>query len=197
MMRVMVGVVVLLAAGTAAAQQPVYQPPPAPVYQPPPAPVYQPPPAPVVMLTAEEAEALERGEISEQSHVLGGLVGTFFGFGIGQAVQGRWSDTGWIFTVGEAVSFTVVMVGVARCITLFDDETGCDSGSEMGWIVAGALALVGFRVWELIDVWGGPVWHNNRVRRARQRVSPGGYGLYLAPPISGRGGGVAGISLRW
>lgn len=58
----------------------------------------------------------------------GAGLGTVMGFGIGHAVQSRYTQRGWWFTVGE--------IGV--------------------WFVPGAGALVGFlglKVWESWDVW--------------------------------------------
>jgi hypothetical protein len=54
-------------------------------------------------LSEEEREILERGEYSTGEWVGGGIVGYLAGFGIGQALQGRRSDIGWVFTLGEAV----------------------------------------------------------------------------------------------
>ena len=36
--------------------------------------------------------------ISQGQYISGGVVGTVFGFGIGHAIQGRWTKTGWIHT---------------------------------------------------------------------------------------------------
>jgi hypothetical protein len=182
---VIVGVIVVLGVGGLAAAQPGPPPIRPPAYH---------------ALSQEDLEALQRGEISEFAHLAGGLVGTFVGFGIGQAVQGRYHDTGWIFTVGESVSFGLVVVGLVRCVDLLASDGGldCEDRGDLNWLIAGLVGLVGFRIWELVDVWGGPVWHNDRVRSARLRAyPPAGLGLYLAPPAAGRRGGVAGISLRF
>lgn len=123
----------------------------------------QTPPTPPTPLTPAEQELLERGEIEQGEIVAGGLVGTFFGLGLGHAIQGRYLDRGWIFTVGEVASFTVAVAGAASCI---DDGPDC---SGMGVFVAGFVSLLGFRVWELIDIWAAPGQHNRRVRAIRQR----------------------------
>lgn len=53
-------------------------------------------------LTDKDKEILEIGEISTVSYVVGGVLGTYpVGLGIGHAIQGRWSQKGWIFTAGE------------------------------------------------------------------------------------------------
>ena len=197
-------VLVLLVAGAqqAAAQPgrtPPGQPPPGQPY-PPPAPGpgawHPPPPGGYHLLTPEERELLARGEITPGVHIVGGLVGTMFGFGTGQAVQGRFGDTGWIFLVGEAGSILVIAAALSSC-----GIHSCDD--QAGWIVAGAIGLVGFRLWELIDVWAGPASHNRRVQHARARAYGGYpapyYGAYLAPTMSDGGisGGVAGLSLRF
>src|SRR5512146_1511966 len=110
---------VMIGAGAAAAQPGMTEP------QPPPPPgSYGPPPAgyapmpyayqPPVQLTPEERELLDQGEISDGQHIGGGAMALFVGLGVGQAVQGRWHDTGWIFTLGEPVAVTIMMIGVAE-----------------------------------------------------------------------------------
>lgn len=115
------------------------------------------PSATAVALTEDEQEALNKGDISTGQYVVGGLVATFlFPFGVGQAVQGRYSDTGWIFTVGELASITTLVVGVASssCRTTIASSTSlvgttsCDT-SPLLWVGLGGL--VGFRIWEVID----------------------------------------------
>ena len=39
-------------------------------------------------LSPEEREILNRGEINDSTYAIGGIVGTLFGLGLGQAVQG-------------------------------------------------------------------------------------------------------------
>src|SRR5262245_38862858 len=108
---VLVALAILLAQGRVEAQPgqaPPAQPyPPQPYPQPYPYPQPQPQPGygygqpyaqQYYLLTPEERELLARGEIDAGSAVAGGAIGTFFGFGIGHAVQGRYSDMGWIFT---------------------------------------------------------------------------------------------------
>ena len=36
--------------------------------------------------------------ISEGQYIMGGVFGTVIGYGIGHAMQGRWTKTGWIHT---------------------------------------------------------------------------------------------------
>src|SRR5262245_44394392 len=43
-------------------------------------------------LTLDEQYLLERGFITEGEHLGGGAVALFFGFGLGHAIQGRWSE---------------------------------------------------------------------------------------------------------
>lgn len=186
------------------AQPPPYpaQPPPG---QPQPYPAQPPPYAyPPIQLTPEEHEMLMAGEISDGQHIVGVVASLGFGFGVGQAVQGRYSDTGWIFTVGELASITALMVGVFRA---FDDclelDDSCNDGNSDGvpLIVAGAIGLTVFRIWEIVDAIGGPSKHNARVRELRMRlgipqpmytkITP-----YVVPSRDG-GGGTAGLSFRF
>jgi hypothetical protein len=194
--------VIVLGASVATAQpgQTPYAPPP--YAQPPPgvpAPyAYQ--PRPQVMLTDEERHLLEVGEISDGKHLGGGLAAVFFGFGVGQAVQGRWSDTGYIFTLGEGASVVALFYGLGRALSC-DGESSC-SNEGAGWMVGGLLAYTALHVWEIADAFVVPPRHNQRVRELRSRLGYPPAGMYysvkpfLTPPKNGDGA-VAGFELRF
>jgi hypothetical protein len=180
----------LLASTTAAAQPAVMQP----YYQ-------QPPPPPPQQLTLDELAALEVGYIGDTQYIGGGLAAMFLGFGIGQAVEGRWGQAGWIFTLGEPVAAGVMFFGVVQAI-----ESSCDGGSAVCGhpgetaVIAGAIALVGLRLWEIVDAWVAPPRNNAHYRSARLKLGepPSPYAVrpYVVPSSDG-GGAVAGISLRF
>lgn len=190
---------------------PPAQPYPPPAQQPPPPmqPYQQPPPgvpppygyAPV-QLTPEEHELLLEGEISEGAHIGGAIANFFIGFGIGQAIQGRFGDTGWIFALGTAASFTAFIVGLGQlagdCAV---DSPDCDENGD-----GAVLALVGmvgvgvFHIWGIVDAIAGPSRHNRRVRDLRMRVGQPMYYQGRIEPYfhkSRDGGGVAGVTLRF
>ena len=154
-----------------------------------------------LQLSAEDAEILERGEISDGAYIGGAAVSFFFGFGTGQAVQGRWSDTGYIFTFGEAASLAAVVIGAIDTFRDCPDlGTQCDRSNGPWLFWGGLIAATGLRVWELVDAFTVPPEHNRRLRELRQRLGiapPPVYGMkpYLAP--AGTSGGVAGVSLRF
>lgn len=147
------------------------------------APHLRPPP----QLTPEEAKLLARGEISSGTHVAGGLAAFFLGLGVGHGIQGRWDETGWIFTVGELASIAAIIVGIGE-------------GEDSALVVGGAVGLVVFRVWEVVDAFAGPARHNRRLRELRMRLGypPAPYAItpFVAPPRDGAGG-VAGVSVRF
>jgi hypothetical protein len=219
MMRTLISCVVLVGLGiasTASAQpgaDPTTPPPagPPPTYPPAPqqpAPVYVPPPyqyqqpAPV-MLSPEDQDLLSQGEITDGQHIGGGLASVFLGWGIGQAIQGRWSETGWIFTLGEAASLTAIIYGISQedCFLAIDCE-GDDGGGGEGFIIGGIVGILVFRVWEVVDAFAGPPRHNRKVRELRMRLGypPVMYGKrmtpFVVPPRDGAGA-VAGVSLHF
>jgi hypothetical protein len=163
-----------------------------------------------IRLTEEELEILEQGEISAGRFIAGGIVGTHVGFGVGHIVQGRWSDMGWMFTIGETAAFAAFVYGMADCLegetyyasdtNGYHDTTTRNDGCNAGLFVGGLIGFAGLRLWEVIDVWTGPPRHNARYRRVRARVGPG-YRLSLKPmrnPASGDlAGGVAGLSFQF
>ena len=176
---------------------------------PPPAGVMVPPPYQYVpvQLTTDEQDLLNQGEITDGRHVGGILVSLFFGLGIGQAVQGRYGDTGWIFTVGEAASTVALIVGVVKtlddCFDTFD-ERGChDNSTGDALLIGGFIGLAAFRIWEIADAITGPPRHNARLRQLRMRLGVPPVSLsrrlrpYMAPPLSRDGGATAGLTLRF
>jgi hypothetical protein len=187
---------------------PPVQPAPYPPAQQPPPPMQQPPPgvpppygyAPM-QLTPEEHELLLDGEIGEGAHIAGVVANFFIGFGIGQAIQGRFGDTGWIFALGEAASFTVFIIGIGQlardCGIVERDD--CDESNGAGLALAGALGLGVFHVWGLVDSIAGPSRHNRRVRDLRMRVGQPMYSHRIQPFLhkSRDGGGFAGMALRF
>jgi len=203
------GLVLILAlfgarAGAAHAQPGATPPPPAPSPYAPPPYAYPPPPQPVA-LSDQDRELLARGEISDGQHLGGGLASFFFGFGLGQAVQGRWSDTGWIFTLGEIGSIGLIIWGADRLVDDCYDSPSCDNNNEDAgapMLAVGVIGLVVFRAWEIVDAISGPVTHNRKVRDLRMRLGyppPGTYyGVrpYVAPTAEGDGS-VAGIRLAF
>lgn len=172
-------------------------PPPPQGYTPPPQGYYYPPQGyyPQPMLTLEEREVLEEGEISGGRVLFGVVLNGWLGLGLGQAVEGRWSDTGWIFTVGEPVALTVAFSTLLGC----DGHDGC-SGGQRSLIAASLLGYFGLRIWSIVDAITGPDHHNRRVRDLRMRLgmSPPELSLtpYLLPTAEGQGA-TAGLSLRF
>lgn len=192
MRAVVISAAMVLELGVAAAQPGAWAPPPGAGAAPPPVPApyaYEPSSS---GLSDEDQSVLARGEIDDRQYIVGGLAASFLGLGVGHAIQGRWSERGWIFTVGEIAAYGVFAWGYAKAW-----ECGCDGAA--GVAVAGLLAAGGLRLFEIADAWVEPPAHNQRVRSLRRRypVASPGTGLYLSPPQSHERGGVAGLSLRF
>ena len=207
-MRMITTVLFVVLLEGAARAQPA-PPPPYPVAPAPPAQAYPPPglvpPTRYVELTAEQQKLLAEGEIPENKYIGGAIVGLFVGFGVGQAVQGRYGDTGWIFTVGEVASGAVLVTGMVRAFGDFDrcfDNSTCPRDHTAGvLLLGGVIGLAAFRIWELVDVFNGPTKHNARVRALRLRLGiPPMYSRvqpYIAPSMSGDHATTAGLTFRF
>lgn len=119
-------------------------------------------------LTENDKKVMEVGEISTARYVTGGILGTYpIGFGVGHAIQGRWTQGGWIFTAGEVGAVAMIVAGLSSCIDNSFDEC---SGGESSLIVMGALGFVGLRIWEIIDVWAVPPGHNKKYRELKNYI---------------------------
>jgi|SRR5665647_2668115 len=196
-MRTLLVIAVLLGSTVAQAQPGTTEPMP---YEP--QGYYAQPPMVQLQLTEAQQDLLARGEISIGRYVTGGILSYAIGFGVGHAVQGRWNDQGWIYTVGEGAAGVAIMYGLSQAIGGrggFDGNTERNRRGER-YLIGGFLVLAGFRVWEVVDAWVAPPIHNRKVRALKQQLglAPPVYGFYLAPPQSPDAtGGVAGLALRF
>jgi hypothetical protein len=96
------------------------------------------------------------------NYIAGGIVGTVVGFGIGHGIQGRWSDGGWIFTVGDTAALGTYIAGLVIIVS----DTNVDGsgpfvftdgapGHGVALAVIGAIAYLGIHIWEIVDIWTG------------------------------------------
>lgn len=156
-----------------------------------------------LQLSAEDQELLSQGSISTGEHIGGGVAALFLGFGIGHAVQGRWMDRGWIFTLGETASVGLVIYGMSRaasCTSLDESGTGGCASNGLGLVAGGAVALTALHLWETIDAFVAPVGHNRRVRAAQVRAGMRPMYSTITPyvtPVQAGDGAMGGLSLRF
>lgn len=154
-----------------------------------------------ISLTEKDRDVLEIGEISNAKYVIGGILGTYpIGLGLGHAVQGRWDQTGWIFTAGELGSVGVFLVGALSCDNNNDNTTCSDWSTTL--IVSGIIGYVGFRLWEIGDVWAAPLGHNRKVRELKEYINKAPTpmvksSLNLVPVINPKMGQGIGLTLTF
>lgn len=194
-MRVLAAVVVLLVSSVVAAQPGAQLQP----YPPPPGYGYAPQPM-QVQLTLDEQYLLERGYISDGQHVGGTVVAFFFGFGIGHAVQGRFTERGYLFAIGDAVAGAIMvngMIKLSNCV--LDSCTQAQEESMMKWLLVGTLSLSVVRIWEIVDAATGPTMHNRKLRDLHMRLGMRPMYTRLVPYVTPAqdSGAVAGVSLRF
>lgn len=140
-------------------------------------------------ITPEERQILEDGEISTTRYVVGGILGTYpLGLGIGHAVVGKYSEKGWIFTVGQLGSAMIFVSGVSSCFEDYDSSRGC------GTATLGLYALVGFRIWEIIDIWTIVPKHNRKYRSLKKLKEK--YEMSFSPTLWKDSAGMA-LTLRF
>lgn len=119
-------------------------------------------------MSNEEQEIYLRGEMDKTKYIVGGILGTYpFGLGIGHAIQGRYAEKGWIFTAGEVGSLGVATASLVGCYS----DTLTNHNCNLAPFVIGVYAYLGFRVWEIIDVWSTPLVQDNEYRRIRTKYN--------------------------
>jgi hypothetical protein len=166
-----------------------------------PQPGYAPPQGMVpIQLSADDHAILQRGEIPQNMQLVGAVANTFLAFGIGQAIQGRWGETGWIFTLGQGASIALMIGGAVRAVEC-DFDQRCNNNGAAGALIAGAIGFTVFYIWGIVDAVTGPAAHNRRVRELRMRLG-------IPQPMWSRplpyldkardgGGGTAGLVFRF
>ena len=134
------------------------------------------------------------GSIGTGRYIAGGVLSIYPGFGIGHAVQGRYLQKGWIFTVGEVASAYVVLDGLGKCgLTAAIYNNGTCSGTEN--IVAGVAVFLGFKIWEIIDAWSGS---NHQKKNDEKQNSTNTQPMDIFPLLEARSDGViAGVNIRF
>lgn len=163
------------------------------------------PPSQGIEITAEEAWLLKRKDITKARYVVGGVVESAYGFGIGHIVQGRWLEKGWVFTAGEVSAVAVAVYGfreLHRSSWCSSEEFGIECGDRTyahTLLLTGLVTYMGFRIWGAIDAWATPMAEAGRRRTLRRRLGlpPGSY---LAPVLSttpDATGPMAGLDLRF
>jgi hypothetical protein len=155
----------------------------------------QPGMTPTVPLTPDEQELLAHGEYSTGRITGGGITAIIAGYGIGQAVEGRWLSDGWKFTLFDVAGTALYVGGLASAF-----QANCDSGCNNGALamfLGGFAILSASRIWQSFDAFVEPKRHNHRLRELRQRLGmpPPTLGPYVAP--SANGGATTGLVLRF
>ena len=120
--------------------------------------------------------------ISQGSYIGGGVASIFLGFGIGQAIQGRWKERGWIHTTVQSGVFLAYIGSLVAVI---------GNKNEILPFFAGGLLIVlaGSKIWEMVDTWMLP--DSIKIISSSQKV--GASSLYSYKPQLN----VSSIGLRW
>ena len=90
--------------------------------------------------------------IENDKYIGSGIVGSLIGFGIGHAIQGRYLEKGWIFTVLEVGFF----VGANAFLSSWPDNTIVINGDPTIFTYVLVTIGVGLRIWQIIDLWWLP-----------------------------------------
>ena len=105
----------------------------------------------------------EIGLIEPWQHILGTLVGYFPGFGMGHAVQGRYSLDGRNYALGEGISVAVFFPMVFAC-ALSGMGGGKNVNATCGVAVIAGGIFLGFKIAEVIDLIYSPFEQNRKWR---------------------------------
>jgi hypothetical protein len=118
-------------------------------------------------LSDDDRDLLDDGPIGDGPYIAGGVVGTLLGLGIGHAIQGRYGEKGWIFTVSELASAALIVAGAEECVDNILVGRTCSRSASY---TIGTWGLLGFRIWEIVDLWAAPPARNKKYRRLKRRL---------------------------
>lgn len=129
--------------------------------------------------TSLQAKELLMPKMSQGQYVVGGIASIFLPFGIGQAIQGRYEQKGWIFTVADLSASALIGAGlgilffeVVPIFTAFTEKNPVSTINErltnlfeqsrgpvitsLSLISFGSAAFLGFHIWGIVDAWSVP-----------------------------------------
>ena len=135
--------------------------------------------APQQPLTDWERSVLMQGPVSQGGWIIGGILGTWMGFGMGHLVQGRFGDSGVLFAGGEIGCLIVMAIAIPSAFSneVLCNENGCvvqENQADLwqGVAIGAGITFVALRIWEIYDVWACPAQWNDAYRRIRARAGP-------------------------
>lgn len=111
----------------------------------------------LMVLMAFQAIAFEQETTTQDRYIAGGVVGTVIGLGIGQAINGNYTNSGWVFTLTEAPSLGMLIAG-AMIYRMGAPYLTYDQAYNLGigLLIPGVLLFAGFRIWDIVDLWSMP-----------------------------------------
>lgn len=114
---------------------------------------------------ASEPRPADRPTPTESQIWLGAGIGSVFGFGSGQAVQNRWSEAGWPFTVVDGVAAVALLSTFGDCLSCSreaNDTRDTIRAAGGGLFIASRIVQVG----ELV-IYG--IRNHGRAERSNQK----------------------------
>lgn len=146
----------------------------------------------------EDRSIIDHGEIGSGRVIGATLAAAFVGFGVGQAIEGRYGERGWIFTVGESVGDFAMFTGLLGLVGGCSEVGHCHLA--YGLALGGAATFLGFRTWGILDALIAPQHRNARYRAALARNPGYAQQVTVMPylvPVDHGSGGIAGLGLQF
>jgi hypothetical protein len=115
----------------------------------------------------------DRKPVVMGKYIAGGVVGSAVGFGIGHAIQGRYGERGWIFSVTEGVGALLATSSLLSCMGYQSNQCNSSTGST------GLAIFMGFHIWEVVDVWTGATGVEEKESETEAYILPTGNGTQM------------------
>ena len=132
-------------------------------------------------VTYEDSKTISHGK-----YIGGGVASVLLGWGVGHAIQGRYSEKGWIFTAGGALmtlgfvalgsNFKYIIVyylfSFLGDMFLSEEDRYADGLPGVIYLYLGATFVgLSLKVWEIVDAWVLPP-HYKVVKESPFEIKP-------------------------
>lgn len=131
----------------------------------------------LMILMASQVIAFEQETTTEDRYIAGGVVGSVIGLGIGQAINGNYTNSGWVFTLTEVPSLAMLIAG-AMIYHIGAPYMTYQQAKNLGTglLIPGVLLFAGFRIWDIVDLWsmpyvGKPLQNTNVAKKKPEQYS--------------------------
>ncbi len=106
-------------------------------------------------------KALHIEPLTQTRYIVGGVVGSALGFGIGHSIVGEYNSMGWVFTMSQVLSLSIPILAALTMAIIYWEGSAAGTVDHLittwgTFLWIGVALWAAFRVWEIVDLWVRP-----------------------------------------